>query len=66
MQSQVIFLGLIISSKGVAADPGKIRAIRESPETKTIYEVHSFHGLATFHRRFIKVLAPSWPPSQIV
>ena len=44
----VIFLGFVVSSKGVSTDPQKVKAIVDWPEPKNIHEVHSFHGLATF------------------
>jgi hypothetical protein len=35
-------------------DPEKVNAIQNWPSSKNVFEVQSFHGLASFYRKFIK------------
>jgi len=53
MQTEICFLGHMISKDGIAADPEKIRLILDWPTLGNLREVRSFLGLAGYYRRFV-------------
>ena len=54
---EIKYLGHVISSSGIAVDPGKISCVKDWPEPKTVTEVQRFLGFTSFYRRFIKGFA---------
>ena len=52
-QTEVNFLGHVLSAKGILPNPKKADKVRDWPIPKTSKEVHSFISLASYYRRFI-------------
>jgi hypothetical protein len=50
---KIQFLGHVLSAKGIAVDPNKIKDILEWNSRTTMHQVRSFLGLAGYYRRFI-------------
>ena len=56
-QSEVKYLGHVISASGVATDPSKISAVAEWAQPTTCTELQSFLGFASYYRRFVEGFA---------
>ena len=53
-QTEVTFLGHVVSGEGVRPHPSNILKIKEWPPPQTVTQIRQFLGMASYYRRFVK------------
>jgi hypothetical protein len=56
-QTEIKFLGKIVSAKGISFNPDSIDSVKQWPIPRTKKELESFLGFANYHRYHIKEFA---------
>jgi len=59
---RLVFMGILLSEKGIGPTEERVRALQETREPETISEVQSFLGLANYSSRFIPHFATITEP----
>jgi hypothetical protein len=62
LTNSLVFLGYVVLAEGIKIDLSKIEAIINWPVPKSLHDIRSFHGLASFYRHCIRsfssIIAP--------
>ena len=53
-KDKVDYLGFEVRPKGIQAYPEKVQAIIGWPRSKSVHDVRSFLGMASYYRRFVR------------
>lgn len=48
IMEELIYLGFVISQGSLKMDPEKVKVVLHLPSPQNLFEVRSFHGLASF------------------
>jgi len=54
LRKEVIYLGHIITEKGISPDPSKLEAVKNFPIPKRVKDIQAFIGLSGYYRKFIE------------
>ena len=57
LKEEVLYLGHVVSEKGVRPDPAKVEKMRQYPVPTDVTKVRQFLGLASYYRRYIQGFA---------
>ena len=61
-KNRVKYLGHVVSSEGVETDPEKTEAVSRWPTPRTLKDLRSFLGFASYYRRFVPCFAQTTAP----
>jgi hypothetical protein len=53
-QTEIKYLGHIVSEQGICPDPKKVEAVQTWPVPKNVHDVKSFQGLVNYFRKFME------------
>jgi hypothetical protein len=60
--NNLVFQGFVVSAQGIHVDAEKIQSIKEWQSPTNIGNLRTFHGLASFYRRFVNDFSTLFTP----
>ena len=61
-RQEIVYLGHIITRKGISPNPAKIKDVANYPIPKDVKQLRTFLGLANYYRRFVRNFAQEAHP----